>query len=104
MHYKKTLLVVEDEEKLLRTLSDFLDLQGYEVLQALDGQKALDIFYSHMNEIDLILLDIMLPKISGNDVLKEVRKNSQIPVIMLTANSSVEGQLNSFSWGPMITS
>ncbi len=99
MHYKKTLLVVEDEEKLLRTLSDFLDLQGYEVLQALDGQKALDIFYSHMNEIDLILLDIMLPKISGNDVLKEVRKNSQIPVIMLTANSSVEGQLNSFSWG-----
>ena len=74
MHYKKTLLVVEDEEKLLRTLSDFLDLQGYEVLQALDGQKALDIFYSHMNEIDLILLDIMLPKISGNDVLKRSEK------------------------------
>lgn len=99
MHYKWTLLVVEDEEKLLRTLSDFLALQGYEVLQASDGQKALEVFYNHMNQIDLVLLDIMLPQIGGNEVLREIRKKSQVPVIMLTANSSVEGQLYSFSKG-----
>lgn len=99
MHYEKSLLIVEDEAKLLRTLSDFLAFQGYEVMQAADGQEALDVFYDNMNKIDLILLDIMLPKISGNEVLKEIRKNSQVPVIMLTANSSVEGQLESFSWG-----
>lgn len=99
MRYNKTLLVVEDEEKLLRTLSDFLTMQGYEVLQASDGQKALEIFYDNMNKIDLILLDILLPQINGNEVLKEIRKNSQMPVIMLTANSSVEKQLHSFSQG-----
>ena len=99
MRYNKTLLVVEDEEKLLRTLSDFLTMQGYEVLQASDGQKALEIFYDNMNKIDLILLDILLPQINGNEVLKEIRKNSQTPVIMLTANSSVEKQLHSFSQG-----
>lgn len=99
MHYKWTLLVVEDEDKLLRTLSDFLVLQGYEVLQASDGQKALEVFYNNMNQIDLVLLDIMLPQIGGNEVLREIRKKSQVPVIMLTANSSVEGQLYSFSKG-----
>lgn len=99
MHYKWTLLVVEDEEKLLRTLSDFLALQGYEVLQAKDGQEALEVFYNHMNQIDLVLLDIMLPQVGGNEVLREIRKKSQVPVIMLTANSSVEGQLYSFSKG-----
>ncbi|MCI8813665.1 MAG: response regulator transcription factor [Lachnospiraceae bacterium] len=99
MHYKWTLLVVEDEDKLLRTLSDFLALQGYEVLQASDGQKALEVFYNNMNQIDLVLLDIMLPQIGGNEVLREIRKKSQVPVIMLTANSSVEGQLYSFSKG-----
>ncbi len=99
MHYKWTLLVVEDEDKLLRTLSDFLALQGYEVLQASDGQKALEVFYNNMNQIDLVLLDIMLPQIGGNEVLREIRKKSQVPVIMLTVNSSVEGQLYSFSKG-----
>lgn len=94
-----TLLVVEDEKKLLRTLSDFLKLQGYQVLQALDGQEALELFYDKGNQIDLILLDIMLPRVGGNEVLAEIRKSSQIPVIMLTANSSVEGQLHSFSKG-----
>lgn len=99
MRYNKTLMVVEDEEKLLRTLSDFLMIQGYEILQAADGQEALEIFCNNMNKIDLILLDIMLPRMNGNEVLKEIRRNSQVPVIMLTANSSVEKQLYSFSQG-----
>ena len=99
MHYNKTLLVVEDEEKLLRTLSDFLTIQGYEILQASDGQEALEIFCNNMNKIDLVLLDIKLPLVNGNEVLNEIRRNSQIPVIMLTANSSVEKQLYSFSQG-----
>ena len=99
MRYNKTLMVVEDEEKLLRTLSDFLMIQGYEIIQAADGQEALEIFFNNMNKIDLILLDIMLPRMNGNEVLKEIRRNSQVPVIMLTANSSVEKQLYSFSQG-----
>lgn len=99
MSYNKTLLVVEDEEKLLRTLSDFLTIQGYEILQARDGQEALEIFGNNMNKIDLILLDIMLPQMNGNEVLKEIRRNSQVPVIMLTANATVEKQLYSFSQG-----
>lgn len=99
MRYNKTLLVVEDEEKILRTLSDYLTIQGYEVLQASDGQEALEIFCNNMNKIDLILLDIMLPQMNGNEVLEAVRRNSQVPVIMLTANSSVEKQLYSFSQG-----
>lgn len=99
MRYKNTLLIVEDEVKLRRTLSDFFTIQGYEVLRAADGQEALEIFCNNMNKIDLILLDIMLPQITGNEVLNEVRRNSQIPVIMLTANASVEKQLYSFSQG-----
>ena len=76
MHYNKTLMVVEDEEKLLRTLSDFLTIQGYEILQASDGQEALEIFCNNMNKIDLVLLDIKLPLVNGNEVLNEIRRNS----------------------------
>lgn len=96
---KNTILIVEDEEKLARTMEDFLRLQGYHVLKAADGQSALHVFYEDPNAIDLILLDIMLPEVSGYEVLREIRKSSDVPVIMLTARSSVEDQMSGFEKG-----
>ncbi len=96
---KYKVLVVEDEKKLLHTLADFLTIQGYEVLKAEDGERALEQMRQHMHEIDIMLLDIMLPGRSGYEVLKEIRKYSTIPVIMLTAKSEVEDQVEGFECG-----
>lgn len=96
---KNCILVVEDEQKLLRIMEDFLNLQGYEVLKAKDGQEALKCFYDNKSRIDMILLDVMLPELSGYFVLKEIRKISDVPVIMLTARSSVEDQMCGFEKG-----
>lgn len=96
---KNLILIVEDEEKLARTMEDFLRLQGYDVRKAADGQEALQIFFENKNAVDLILLDIMLPGISGYEVLRELRRSSDVPVIMLTARSSVEDQMSGFEKG-----
>jgi DNA-binding response OmpR family regulator len=96
---KYKVLVVEDEKKLLHTLADFLTIQGYEVLKAEDGEGALEQMRQHMHEIDIVLLDIMLPGKSGYEVLKEIRRYSMIPVIMLTAKSEVEDQVEGFECG-----
>ncbi|MDD2957634.1 MAG: response regulator transcription factor [Lachnospiraceae bacterium] len=93
------ILIIEDEEKLLFTLRDYLRMNGYRVLTACDGNSGLEIFYDHMHEIDLLLLDIMMPGINGSEVLKEVRKQSDLPVIMMTAKESIESQLTSFEQG-----
>ena len=79
-------LVVEDEQSLREPLVYLLKKEGYEVLEAADGTKALDLFRSQ--NPDLILLDIMLPGISGNDVCLTIRQTSNVPVIMLTAKDS----------------
>ncbi len=92
-------LVVEDEKKLLYTLTDFLTIQGYQVLQAEDGESALEQMREYMHEIDIVLLDIMLPGINGYEVIKEIRKVSSIPVIMLTAKAEVEDQVEGFECG-----
>lgn len=96
---KATLLLVEDEEKLAKTLADYLRINGYEVIYALDGYQGMELFYDKMHEIDLILLDIMLPGISGSELLKEIRKKSKVPVIMVTARDSVQDQLQNFENG-----
>lgn len=96
---KNRILIVEDEQKLSRTMEDFLRLQGYETVCAKDGETALRIFYREKPKMDLILLDLMLPDISGYDVLKEIRNTSDVPVILLTARSSVEDQMNGFGSG-----
>ncbi len=96
---KIRILVVEDEEKLARIMADFLRLQGYEVQCAADGESALQIFYSQKVRADLILLDVMLPGISGYEVLKELRASTDVPVILLTARSSVEDQMSGFEKG-----
>lgn len=94
-----TVLIVEDEKKLLYTLTDFLTMNGYSVVTAEDGESAMEQVNTHMHELDMVLLDIMLPKKNGYEVLKEIRKRSAIPVLMLTAKSAEEDQLDSFGYG-----
>ncbi len=96
---KNRILVVEDERKLARTMEDFLKLQGYDVVCAKDGENALKIFYADRPQVDLVLLDVMLPGISGHEVLREIRGSSDVPVILLTARSSVEDQMSGFEKG-----
>jgi DNA-binding response OmpR family regulator len=96
---KNRIFIVEDEQKLARTMGDFLRLQGYDTMYAGDGQKALRLFYEHQSRIDLILLDVMLPGMDGYDVLREIRRSSDVPVIMMTARSSVEDQMAGFEKG-----
>ncbi len=96
---KNRILIVEDEQKLSRTMGDFLRFQGYDVCCAANGREALTTFYNERKSLDLILLDIMMPDISGYEVLKEIRTTSNIPVIMLTARSSVEDQMSGFVKG-----
>ena len=80
-------LLVEDEEKLARMVEMELKYEGYEVEKAFDGRKGLELAQS--GAFDLILLDIMLPQLSGMEVLRRLRRDSQVPVIMLTARDSV---------------
>lgn len=96
---KIEILIVEDEPKLAQTLADFLRIQNYEVLHAIDGGKALDSFRENKKKIDLVLLDLMLPDISGYTVLKEIRKLSEVPVIILSARSAVVDQMSGFEKG-----
>lgn len=83
---KAKILVVEDEHKMRRLIKDFFEINGYIVLEAADGEEALDIFYK-TKDINLIILDVMMPKIGGFDVLMEIRESSHVPIIMLTARA-----------------
>lgn len=93
---KNLIMIVEDEQKLARTMSDYLGLKGYDTVCAADGPEALRLFYEHQKRVDLILLDVMLPGMDGYEVLKEIRKSFDVPVIMMTARSSVEDQMSGF--------
>lgn len=92
-------MIIEDEKKLLQTLADFLVMNHYQVYTAEDGLKGIQQFMEHRGEINCILLDVMLPFADGNEVLKQIRLYSNVPVIMLTAKEGVEDQLESFSHG-----
>lgn len=83
---KAKILVVDDEYKMRRLIKDFLEVNGYIVLEATDGEEALNVFYN-TKDLNLVILDVMMPKISGFDVLMEIRDSSNIPVIMLTARA-----------------
>ena len=95
---KERILVVDDEERMRKLLSDFLKKEGYEVIEAADGEEALDKFYSE-GDIALILLDVMMPKLDGYEVLREIRETSHVPVIMLTAKAEEADELKGFSLG-----
>lgn len=96
---KKTILIVEDEEKLRGTVADFLKLYDYDIIEAKDGEVAIEQFEKNIEKIDLVLLDIMLPIYDGQYVLKKIREVSEVPVIMMTAKSGDYEQVKSFGNG-----
>lgn len=96
---KIEILIVEDEPKLAQTLADYLKIQNYQVVNAMDGETALSVFREKKQQIDLVLLDLMLPDISGYTILKEIRKMSEVPVIILSARSAVADQMSGFEKG-----
>ena len=92
------ILIVDDESRMRKLLNDFLSANGYEILEAENGQKALDI-YSVNKDIHLILLDVMMPILDGWQTLREIRNISNIPVIMLTARGEERDELFGFELG-----
>ena len=95
---KIKILVVDDESRMRKLVRDFLVREDYEVLEAGDGEAALVIFYQEKN-IALIILDVMMPKMNGWDVCREVRETSKVPIIMLTAKGDEEDELTGFELG-----
>lgn len=92
------ILVVDDEARMRKLVRDFLSVKGYTVVEAGDGEEALDIFFEQ-KDIALILLDVMMPKMDGWQVCREVRQSSKVPIIMLTARSEERDELQGFDLG-----
>lgn len=97
MAYQK-IMVVDDEMRIRKIVRDFLVRDGYDVVEAQDGEEALDLFYQD-HEIGLIILDVMLPKLSGFDVAREIRETSKVPIVILTAKSDEQDELQGFDIG-----
>jgi len=95
-----TILVVDDEDRMRKLIKDFLTKKDYEILEAGDGEKALNIYKENKNKIALILLDVMMPKLDGWSVLKQIRQeNEMLPIVMLTAKSEEQDELFGFELG-----
>ncbi len=92
------ILIADDELRLRKIVRDFLTAKGFEVLEACDGEEAIDIFFAR-KEIDLIILDVMMPKTDGWAVLRRIREESTVPIIMLTAKSEEDDELHGFDLG-----
>lgn len=92
------ILIADDESRMRKLVKDFLTRDGYAVLEAGDGEAALDCFYAN-KDLALIILDVMMPKFDGFEVLKEIRETSDIPVIMLTAKGEESDELHGFEQG-----
>ena len=95
---KLKILVVDDEARMRKLVSDFLVRQNFEVLEAGDGAEAIDIFFAD-KEIALVILDVMMPKMDGWEVCREIRKYSKVPIIMLTARGDERDELMGFELG-----
>ena len=93
------ILVVDDESRMRKLLKDFLAVKGYKILEAEDGEKALEIYEENRNKIKLVLLDVMMPKLDGWSVLRKIRQESNLPVIMLTARGEEQDELFGFELG-----
>ena len=93
------ILVVDDESRMRKLLKDFLIAKGYKILEAEDGEKAIEVFEENRNKIKLILLDVMMPKLDGWSVLRKIRQESNVPVIMLTARGEEQDELFGFELG-----
>lgn len=92
------ILVVDDESRMRKLVSDFLTKKSFQVLEAGDGEEAIDIFYAE-KDVALIILDVMMPKMDGWEVCREIRKNSKVPIIMLTARGDERDELLGFELG-----
>lgn len=92
------ILVVDDESRMRKLVKDFLTKKNFQVLEAGNGEEAMDIFYEE-KDITLIILDVMMPKMDGWEVCREIRKNSKVPIIMLTARSDERDELLGFDLG-----
>ena len=93
------ILVVDDELRMRKLIKDFLKAKGYSILEAEDGEKALEVFEENKNKITLILLDVMMPKLDGWSVLRQIRQDSKVPIIMLTARGEEQDELFGFELG-----
>lgn len=89
------ILVVDDEERMRKLVKDFLTIKGYKVIEAADGKEAIDIFMT-TRDLKLIILDVMMPKMDGFEVLKSIRTYSNLPVVMLTAKSEERDELEGY--------
>ena len=95
---KIKILVVDDESRMRKLVKDFLGREGYQVLEAGDGMEAMEVFYDE-KDIALIILDVMMPKMDGWQVCREIRVNSKVPIIMLTARGDERDELQGFQLG-----
>ena len=95
----KCILIVDDESRMRKLIKDFLTAKGYCILEAEDGEKALQVFEQNSEKIDLILLDVMMPKLDGWSVLRQIRQTSKVPIIMLTARGEEQDELFGFELG-----
>ena len=93
------ILIVDDEQRMRKLIKDFLVAKGYSILEAEDGEKALEVFEENRNKISLILLDVMMPKLDGWSVLRQIRQDSKVPIIMLTARGEEQDELFGFELG-----
>lgn len=94
-----TVLVVDDESRMRKLVKDFLMQKQYKVLEAQDGEEALQLFEENRNKINMILLDVMMPKLDGWSVLRQIRQTSKVPIIMLTARGEEQDELFGFELG-----
>src|SRR5699024_7847368 len=92
------ILVVDDESRMRKLVKDFLVKKNFQVLEAGDGEAAMDLFYKE-KDIALVILDVMMPKMDGWEVCREIRKNSKVPIIMLTARGDERDELLGFDLG-----
>ena len=92
------ILVVDDESRMRKLVKDFLEREGFRVLEAGDGMEAMERFYEE-NDIALVILDVMMPKMDGWQVCREIRQTSKVPIIMLTARSDERDELQGFELG-----
>ena len=93
------ILIVDDESRMRKLIKDFLVAKGYSILEAEDGEKALQVFEENSEKISLILLDVMMPKLDGWSVLRQIRQTSKVPIIMLTARGEEQDELFGFELG-----
>ena len=94
-----TVLIVDDESRMRKLVKDFLSQKEYKVLEAADGEEALKVFEENQNKIGIILLDVMMPKLDGWSVLRQIRQTSKVPIIMLTARGEEQDELFGFELG-----